>query len=85
MRNRVPDLLPGLASLSLVALLSGCAMSDLTSPNNTGSAALVPIKGNVHGGQQPVVGAHVYLFAANITGYGGLGIAASSANDPSPC
>jgi hypothetical protein len=28
------------------------------------------IKGMVHGGQQPVVGAHVYLMAANTTAYG---------------
>jgi hypothetical protein len=34
----------------------------------------------VYGGQAPVVGAHVYLFAANTTGYGGAGIAASSSN-----
>jgi hypothetical protein len=38
------------------------------------------LSGAVHGGQQPVVGAHVYLFAANTTGYGGAGIAASSGN-----
>jgi len=24
----------------------------------------------VHGGQQPVIGAHIYLLAANTTGYG---------------
>ena len=29
-----------------------------------------PILGNVHGGQQPVVGAHIYLYAANPGGYG---------------
>jgi hypothetical protein len=28
------------------------------------------VQGYVHGGQQPVVGAHVYLMAANTTGYG---------------
>ena len=32
------------------------------------------------GGQQPIVGAHVYLFAANTTGNAGPGIAASSSN-----
>jgi hypothetical protein len=40
----------------------------------------VSIQGSVHGGQQPIVGAHIYLFAANTTGYGGPGIAASSSN-----
>jgi sugar lactone lactonase YvrE len=34
----------------------------------------------LHGGQQPVANAHVYLFAANTTGYGGNGIAASASN-----
>lgn len=34
----------------------------------------------VHGGEQPIVGAHVYLYAVNDTGYAGPGIAASSSN-----
>jgi len=34
----------------------------------------------VHGGRQPIVGAHVYLLALNATGYGGPGIPASSSN-----
>ncbi len=38
------------------------------------------MQGRVFGGQQPVVGAHVYLFAANTTGNAGPGIAASSSN-----
>ena len=32
------------------------------------------------GGQQPLVGAHVYVLQTNTTGYGGAGIAASSSN-----
>jgi sugar lactone lactonase YvrE len=38
------------------------------------------MRGVVHGGQQPISGAHVYLFAANTTGYGGNGIAAFTSN-----
>jgi streptogramin lyase len=34
----------------------------------------------VHGGQQPLVGASVYLYAVNDTGYAGPGIAASTSN-----
>ena len=34
----------------------------------------------VHGGQSPIVGAHVYLYAVSTAGYGGPGIAASSSN-----
>jgi PKD repeat protein len=40
----------------------------------------VALTGLVYGAQTPIVGAHVYLFAANTTGYGGAGIAASSSN-----
>ncbi|MGO8758983.1 MAG: NHL repeat-containing protein [Terracidiphilus sp.] len=34
----------------------------------------VALKGIVHGGQQPIVGAHVYLLAANTTGYGNASV-----------
>jgi sugar lactone lactonase YvrE len=34
----------------------------------------VALKGMVHGGQQPVVGSHVYLFAAGATGYGSAAV-----------
>jgi hypothetical protein len=34
----------------------------------------------VHGGQNPISGAHVYLYAVNDTGYAGPGIAASAGN-----
>ena len=40
----------------------------------------VGLTGLIYGGQTPIVGAHVYLFAANSTGYGGNGIAASNSN-----
>jgi len=38
------------------------------------------IKGVVHGGQQPLNGAQVYMYAASTAAYGGSGIAASSSN-----
>lgn len=42
-----------------------------TSPTDTQSDSIpgTALKGIVHGGQQPIVGAHVYLLAANTTGY----------------
>jgi hypothetical protein len=72
--------------LSLAGLLSftsiGCNLSktaELSTPApSTGSG--MAIQGAVHGGQQPIVGAHVYLLAANTTGYGGPGIAPSASN-----
>jgi hypothetical protein len=60
-----------------VLLLTGCGAGPLAAPSAEPGAA---IKGTVHGGQQPIAGAHVYLLAANTTGYGGSGIAASAAN-----
>jgi len=75
-----------LAAFCLTLLLTGCTVSS-TAPltPETGAAETgAAIQGNVRGGQQPIVGAHVYLYAANITGYGGNGIAASTANASLP-
>lgn len=61
----------------LCLMLSGCSLSSTSAPTpETGLA----IQGRVLGGQQPIVNAHVYLFAANATGYGGGGLSASSNN-----
>ena len=58
--------------ISCVAVLSGCTgnpvMTSTTTPTNQMQGAA--LKGRVHGGQQPIVGANVYLFAADATGYG---------------
>jgi len=48
-------------------LLTGCSLS--TTATSSPETALT-VRGNVHGGQQPINGAHVYLFAANTGGYG---------------
>jgi hypothetical protein len=48
-------------------LLTGCALQQTASPI---PEPAVKLAGSVHGGQQPIAGAHVYLFAANTTGYG---------------
>jgi hypothetical protein len=55
------------AALSLSLFLTGCAFGPTASPTPGHGTS---ISGNVHGGRQPIVGAHVYLFAANTTGYG---------------
>jgi sugar lactone lactonase YvrE len=52
----------GLVSL----LLSGCGFGPAAPATQVQPGA---IQGKVHGGQQAVVGAHVYLYAANTTGY----------------
>jgi hypothetical protein len=67
---------------ALSALLTGCSLQTTAPslpdlPNNLPGTA---ISGVVHGGQQPISGAKVYLLAVNPSGYGGNGIAASSSN-----
>lgn len=67
---------------SCVSLLTGCSSSPIfNSTSNPSGATKGPvIAGKVHGGQNPISGAHVYLYAVNNTGYAGPGIAASSSN-----
>jgi streptogramin lyase len=68
-------------SLAATALLSGCASVQQpaisTATGTTSSTPPTPavtpgspITGDVHGGQQPVTGARIYLFAGNPAGYG---------------
>lgn len=60
-------------------LLSGCSSSvafpsvqsnETTSPADAGDRPSTVLKGRLHGGQQPIVGAKIYLLAAGTTGYG---------------
>ena len=71
-----------LCTFALSALLTGCSLSS-TAPASgpvLSSSSAITIHGVLHGGQQPVSGAHIYLFTPNTTGYGGNGIAPSSLN-----
>ena len=60
-----------LASLS-ACLLAGCGVtaSQLASTSTTLTPQTATLQGRVHGGQQVVEGAHIYLFAASTYGYG---------------
>ena len=51
--------------------LSGCAMTTATLPDagSTGTTPIGNLQGKVMGGQSPVYQAHIYLMAANTTGY----------------
>jgi hypothetical protein len=62
----------------LCLLLAGCSSFNTTAAPT--AEARLPITGMVRGGQAPIVGSQVYLFAANTTGYGGPGMAASNNN-----
>jgi streptogramin lyase len=55
------------AAFCLLVVLTGCAVSPTAAPVPERGLS---IRGNALGGQQPIAGAHVYLFAANTTGYG---------------
>lgn len=55
------------ALLSLPLLLDGCGLQSTSATQSFEGAALA---GSLHGGQQPVSGARVYLLAANAAGYG---------------
>jgi sugar lactone lactonase YvrE len=60
-----------------LCLLAGCSGGSLTTANLAEpeqSASAIRLTGAVHGGQQPIVGAHVYLLAANTTGYGNASV-----------
>jgi hypothetical protein len=65
---------------SCALLLSGCAGMPAITTSNTDSIPGTVLHGSVHGGQNPIVGAQVYLYAINTAGYGGTGIAPSSTN-----
>ena len=67
------------ASFTVCLSMTGCALGPGPHASPQSSPGL-SIHGTVHGGQQPIAGAHIYLLAANTTGYGGVGLAASALN-----
>jgi hypothetical protein len=67
--NRV--LFLGLIAISVV--LTGCAMNN-QSPSTASHSALLTVSGTVHGGQQPVSGSTIQLFAANTSANQGASI-----------
>lgn len=61
----------GIAAAVLVSLgLAGCAGS-ITSSTLPGSVSVYHFSGSVHGGQQPISGAAIGLYAASKAGYSG--------------
>ena len=66
-------------SLSLASVLSGCG-TGTEAP--VAAATGLALRGGVHGGNQPVSGAKIYLFAANTTGTTYAGAATSLLNSP---
>ncbi|SPE23606.1 exported hypothetical protein [Candidatus Sulfotelmatomonas gaucii] len=63
--------------------MTGCSSSTtglMTSHDVQPPVSGAALQGKVHGGQNPIAGASVYLYAANTTGYGGAGISATASN-----
>jgi sugar lactone lactonase YvrE len=54
--------------ICLPLVLTGCSLSPTTT--DTSPDAGIALQGTVRGGQAPIVGAHIYLLAANTDGYG---------------
>ena len=71
--------------LTSVLAIAGCARMPSSNPSSINPLRGGAISGRVHGGQNPINGAHVYLMAVNTTGYGGPGIPASSTNQSDRC
>ncbi len=68
------------ALISCALVFSGCTGAPVMTSTQTNPVQGTAINGRVHGGQNPVSGASVYLYAVGTGGYGGNGIAASSSN-----
>jgi streptogramin lyase len=61
-------------------LLAGCAGTPVITTTQSNTTTRAVIRGRVHGGQNPIQGAHVYVLALSSTAYGGPGIAPSASN-----
>ncbi len=72
MKTRVPLLSVAVSAVTFA--LTGCALAPDAS-NSVATIVAPPhvaaLSGRVHGGQQPVVGSAIYLFAAGAAGYNG--------------
>ncbi len=77
MKNHRLSSFSSVASVLSVACalgLSGCS-ANFGTTSDTATQTAVHIQGLVHGGQQPISGSHVYMYAASTAAYGGNGIA----------
>src|ERR1035438_770486 len=75
--------LSGSLGFLLVVLLSGCSAGNVSNPTSTPAPAVRGLQGVVHGGQPPVTGAAIKLWAAGAGGDGSTGTLLTSANSDS--
>ena len=69
MNRQSPIGLLSLLAFAASSVLTGCNLSTTASPAVEQAAGPI-LQGKVHGGVQPVTGAHVHVLAAATTGYG---------------
>jgi hypothetical protein len=65
------------ATLTMVAL-TGCTLGSNSAPATPITASIGTIHGQAFGGQQPISGASIYVYAAGTTGYGNASTLLSS-------
>lgn len=75
----LPRLSAAAGSLGLLTALTGCGLGgNFSSTAAKTAGAATTVQGNVHGGQQPVSGATIQLYAAGVPATGsGYGIGAT--------
>jgi hypothetical protein len=72
------------ATLLACLFIAGCSADFNAPPSLTSETAAVgTIRGNLHGGQQPISNAHIFVFAVGTGGDAGPGIVAASTNKAS--
>src|ERR1700691_1413929 len=59
------------STIVIAGFIAGCSVTPIAS-NTPGEPVLstVPVNGVVHGGQQPIEGASIYMFAVPTSGFG---------------
>lgn len=67
---------------ALLLGLSGCAGFDRTVASAPTVQTVTSISGSINGGQQPIIGSRVYLYAANTTANGGAAISLMTPGAP---
>jgi streptogramin lyase len=70
-------LLSATLALGLAFLLTGCTLATTGADSPTQG---LDLRGTVYGGQQPIVGAQIYLYAATVSGVGSAGYGLASAS-----
>lgn len=64
--------------------MNGCGVGHIVDSSIPTTTAMGQLQGRIVGGQQPIVGSHVYLYAAGENGYGQASVSLLKASDQPP-